>query len=424
MKAFEKIIGYDSVKTELYQIIDMFKNKELYEKMGAKLPKGVLIVGEPGMGKSMLAEALIEECNVKSYSIKMNKETKELINEITDTFLKASENESAIILFDDIDKFSEASGEKIDDKVFVTIQSGIDSVKNNNVLVVATANNYLKLPDSLIRNGRFDKKIELVTPSYDDARKIIEYYMKNKPVDPNLNYEDVSKMISYTSCADLQSILNRSAIYASYQRKQYIEMEYIVKSYLSDRYSSPDENYKCSDERIEETSLHEAGHAAVAEVLQKGSIGFVCVKTSGRNEVDGFTSINDELNRRPYRVLVALGGKAAVELFNNGKCASGCYSDLRNASSLLKSGIKNNGICGFGMLDNGHNQASDSYQERNEAVIAAELERYMFIAKEILLKNKDFLMALTKTLKDKHILLYSDIQKIRSTFEINCVSGI
>ena len=380
MKAFDKIIGYDSVKTEFYQIIDMFKNKELYEKMGAKLPKGVLIVGEPGMGKSMLAEALIEECNVKSYSIKMNKETKELINEITDTFLKASENESAIILFDDIDKFSEVSGENIDDKVFVTIQSGIDSVKNNNVLVVATANNYKKLPDSLKRNGRFDKKIELVTPSYEDARKIIEYYMKNKPVDPNLNYEDVSKMISYTSCADLQSILNRSAIFASYQRKEYIEMEDIVKSYLSDKYSSPDENYKCSDERIAETALHEAGHAAVAEVLQKGSIGFACVKTSGRNIVDGFTSISDELNRRPYRILVALGGKAAVELFSNGKCASGCFPDLKDASWLIEGGMNGDGTYGLCMLENSTNRTSDSYRERSEAVVGAELERYMFIA--------------------------------------------
>ena len=106
MKAFDNIIGYEYVKKELYQIIDMFKNKELYENMDAKLPKGIIIYGNPGMGKTMLANACIKESNVKSFEIKKNKKSEELMKEIAFIFSEAAKEKFAIILIDDIDKFS------------------------------------------------------------------------------------------------------------------------------------------------------------------------------------------------------------------------------------------------------------------------------------------------------------------------------
>lgn len=421
MKSFEKIIGYESVKKELYQIIDMFKNREMYERMDAKLPKGVLIYGNPGMGKTMLANALIEECNVKSFVIKKNKDDKEILDEISKTFAAAAKEENAIILFDDLDKFSESDGKNVDDKIFIAVQAGIDSVKDNNVLVIATANNIRKLPDSLIRNGRFDVKIYLNRPTSKDAQEIIKHYLKNKKVNPNLNLDDVSKMISYTSCVALETILNESAIIATYQRKEKIDIDDIVKAYLKDQYNSPDEDHKCNDDLVKETALHEAGHATIAEVLKEGSVGFISVNTSYGNNMAGFTHLCDQFMRRPEVVLVALGGKAAVELYHEGKCGSGCQEDLKKAASILRDGITDSGTCGLGMIDVGINgliPVSESLNKRQEAVVVAELERLMFITKDILIKNKDLLMGITNKLKEKHILLHSDIKEIRKSVKV------
>jgi len=426
MKAFDNIIGYEYVKKELYQIIDMFKNKELYENMDAKLPKGIIIYGNPGMGKTMLANACIKESNVKSFEIKKNKKSEELMKEIAFIFSEAAKEKFAIILIDDIDKFSEETEDNMDDELFVAIQSAIDSVKDNNVLVIATANNIMKLPDSLKRNGRFDVRIILRKPSREDAHKIIEFYLKDKKVDPNLNYDDVSKMINYTSCADLETILNESAIYATFQRKEYIEIDDIIKAYLRDKCDDFDGDYMCSDEEIEMSSLHEAGHAVVAEVLNEGSVGFVCIHRPGGNNFDGITQLSKEINSRPKLILLALGGKAAIELFNEGRCASGCKRDLITASNLIKDGMYNSGTYGLGLIKPLYpgEKSSEFLNYQKEAVVQAELERNMFIVKEILIKNKEFLMKLRDELKAKHVLLYSDIQRIKNTIQINTVSCI
>ena len=417
MSAFDKIIGYESVKNELYQIIDMFKNREMYQKMGANLPKGVLLYGAPGMGKTMLAQALIEECNVKTFVVKKNKDEKSSLIEITKTFELASKENESIVFIDDLDKFSDSNEYDVDDEAFVAVQAGIDSVKNKNVLVIATINNYRKLPTSLKRNGRFDRKIGLRSPTNEDAAKIIKYYLQSKSVDKNLNYEDVSKMISYTSCADLETILNESAIYATYARKESIDIEDIVKAYLRDQYNIPDENTKCSDEETEITSLHEAGHAVIGEAIKQGSVGFISVQTTGRSSKGGFTHFCEEFKRRPENVLIALGGKCAVELFYEGRCASGCQSDLSQAIGMLRDGVTESGTCGVGMLEI-TSEPSQNYVERNESVVQAELERFMFQAKDILLKNKDFVLKLTEKLKNKKNLLYSDIQEVRNTVQV------
>lgn len=421
MSSFDKIVGYESVKKEFYQIIDMFKNREMYEKIGAKFPKGILIYGDPGMGKTMLANALIQESKVKSFIIKKNKSETDLINEIRNIFNEASQQNNSIIMIDDIDKFSEESGKNVDDNVFITIQSGIDSVKEKNVLIVATANNHNKLPDSLKRNGRFDRKICLKSPTRSDANRIIEYYMKSKCVNENLNYEDVSKMISYTSCADLETILNESAIYAAYQRKDSIDIDDITKAYLRDLYSSPDEHFQCSNEELQATSIHEAGHAVIAEVLKRGSVGCICINTTGRNNANGSTHLCEDFIRRPENVLIALGGKAAVELFNEGKCGSGCQNDLMYAVSMIRDGINDSGTSGLSFVQVTNLRFSDPSNDflmKSEIATSAELERYMFIARDILIKNKEFVFKIAEKLKDKHVLLFSDVRKIREQVQI------
>ena len=237
-----------------------------------------------------------------------------------------------------------------------------------------------------------------------------------------MNFEDVVKMISYSTCADLESIINKSAIYAAYQRKEFIDIDDIVNSYLQENYDVRDESYKCSEEELEAVSMHEAGHIVIAEAIKEGSVGFASVKIAGRSGRLGFTKLCDDLETRTDSVLMALGGKVATETFYNGRCGSGCQSDLKMAASLIRDGLIGNATCGLGMLDvsnSGARYSSDSFAGKYETVTQAELERHLIIARQILINNKDFLLKLAKKLKEKKTLLYSDIRSIRESTTIN-----
>lgn len=413
MSAFDKVIGYETIKNELMQICDMVHNKECYETLGAKLPQGILLYGDPGLGKTLIAKCFIEESGLKSYVVRRNKGNDDFISNITETFQKAKENAAPCIVFlDDMDKFANEDSDHRDAEEYVAVQSGIDEVKNCDVFVLATANEMRKLPESLVRSGRFDRKIEVKRPTDKDANEIIEHYLSDKKVSENVNMEDLSKMISYSSCAELETILNEAAISAAYKRKTDIEMEDLVKSVLRMIYDSPDDYTKASAEDMKKTALHEAGHLVVSEVLCPGSVGLASLRSTGRDSTGGFIHRCKELSRRPYYVLVSLAGKAAVELYYCDTVASGCRSDINRACNYIRDGISENATLGFGMIDvstRSFPETSENMNSRSEAVTHAELERYMRIAKDILLKNREFLERVTAALIEKETLLYSDI---------------
>ena len=415
MNAFDKIIGYNNVKEEIYQIIDMYENLEYYKSLGASIPKGLMLYGEPGMGKTILAKALIKEAKVNSYLIRKNKSKNDILNEINEVFNNASKDESAIIFIDDIDKFKDLEGDIEDNEVLNTIQAKIDDVHDKNVLVVATCNDFKHLPDSLVRDGRFDRKIELKTPSKEDAAKIIKYYMKDKQVDQNLNYDDVTKLIQYSSCASLEKILNEAAITAGFQNKEYIEINDIVETYLKENYYDFYDIHSITEEKIEETSLHEAGHTVIAEILNEGSVDFVSIKTNNSN-IRGITKLDDEFFTPESDILISLGGKAACELYLNGKNADGCVKDLSSTRDTLRKELEMKGTYGMGFL--GELSNNEDARVKTEIAIQVELERYFVIAKRIIISNKTFLMNVYNELKSKNYLLASDIKRIREVSDI------
>ena len=419
MNAFDKIIGYNNVKEEIYQIIDMYENLEYYKSLGASIPKGLMLYGEPGMGKTILAKALIKEAKVNSYLIRKNKSKNDILNEINEVFNKASKDESAIIFIDDIDKFKDLEGDIEDNEVLNTIQAKIDDVHDKNVLVVATCNDFKHLPASLVRDGRFDRKIELKTPSKEDAAKIIKYYMKDKQVDQNLNYDDVTKLIQYSSCASLEKILNEAAITAGFQNKEYIEINDIVETYLKENYYDFYDIHNITEEKIEETSLHEAGHTVIAEILNEGSVNFVSIKTNN-SYLRGITKLDDEFFTPESDILISLGAKAACELYLNGKNADGCTSDLSSARELLRKELEMKGTYGMGFL--GELSNNEDSRVKTEIAIQVELERYFVIAKRILISNKTFLMNVYNELKSKNYLLASDIKRIREVSDIKSLT--
>lgn len=157
MSAFDKIIGYSAIKKELRQISDTLKNKDVYAGLGVSAPKGLLLYGEPGVGKSLMASAIIEESGRKVFTCRKDKPNGDFVKEIKATFDKAAENAPSIVYLDDMDKFTNGDERHPDAEEYVTVQSCIDEVKGKQVFVLATANNIRCLPHSLRRAGRFDR---------------------------------------------------------------------------------------------------------------------------------------------------------------------------------------------------------------------------------------------------------------------------
>ena len=338
MSAFEKVIGYESIKNELMQICDMVHNKERYEALGARMPSGVLLHGAPGIGKTLIAKCFIEECKINTYTLRSNKGTDKFVDEITEVFEKAKKNSPSIIFLDDMDKFANDDEAHRDAKEYVAVQAGIDSVKECDVFVIATTNDIRKLPQSLIRPGRFDKTIIMKSPTKEDAQKIIKHYLNNKKLSKNVNFDDLCNMISYHSCADLETIINEAAISAGFAGKESINMDDLINAVLRLQYNSPDDLMQKEKDEIRKVAFHEAGHLVVSEVIKPGCIGLASIRTRGRSNTGGFIHICDDLERRPHNIMVALGGKVATELYYSEACASGCYSDLEKAISLLRDG--------------------------------------------------------------------------------------
>ena len=236
MNAFDKVIGYKATKRELLQLCDMLRNREIYEEMGARLPHGLLLYGDPGLGKTLLARCFVEESGLHTITVRRDKGGDAFIDGITQAFASAKTKAPSIVLLDDMDKFANEDDTHCDAPEYAAVQAGIDDVKDAGVFVIATANDIRKLPSSLRRSGRFDRKIGLQAPTASDAEEIITHYLKTKRVSDSVNMEDLTRMMRYNSCAELETILNEAAVRAAFARKTGIDMEDMVSVVLKQQY--------------------------------------------------------------------------------------------------------------------------------------------------------------------------------------------
>lgn len=416
MSAFDRIIGYDTIKKELVQLCDMFHNYDLYKKLGAKLPSGVLLYGDPGLGKSLMAKCFIEESGVKAFTVRRNK-NEDFVDEITSSFEEARKAAPSIVFLDDMDKFANVDDEHPDAPEYVAVQAGIDSVKGEGVFVFATVNEVHKLPDSLRRSGRFDRKMEVQIPTEKDAENMIQYYLTDKPVADDVNMRDLANMISYCTCAELETILNEAAITAAYERHEKIEMQDMLHAVLRMEYNSPDIDYKTNAEDLKRVAMHEAGHLVVSEALCPGSVGLASIRATGRESENGFIHRCKEIRNREQHIMISLAGKVAAEMYHPQTRAQGCYSDLKRAFNAIRDDISESAACGIGMIDVADYrfpETSESLNARNEAVVHAEMERYAYEVRNILIRNRDFLEKAAEALLEKETLLSSDIEELRS----------
>jgi len=238
-------------------------------------------------------------------------------------------------------------------------------------------------------------------------------------VSDTVNMEDLTKMISYSSCAELETILNEAAINAAYERKEYIEMNDLVDAVLRMEYDSPDNYAKLSVESAKKTALHEAGHLVICEVLVPESVGLASIRAVANESTAGFIHRCKDLPKEYYHALVALGGKAAMDLYYANECDSGSRADIENAANIIKNGIAWDADRGLGMVGIDVSRGiTEHSRSRIEVATQNELERLLIKAKEILLNNRAFLEKTAEALIEKETLLFSDICEIKKKVKV------
>jgi len=419
MNNFDAIIGYDREKDELKQICDTLKRREHYASFGVKPPKGVLLEGVPGVGKTMMAWALIDGSGLKYYHVKKDKPDGEFVKSITQAFEDAKANAPSLIFLDDVDKFAEQSGrDNANQEEFVAIQTGMELIRDCDVMVIATANEISYLPESLRRNGRFDKIISVTFPTGEDAIKIIDHYLEGKRVAKNVQGKYIAKMMTKCSCATLSTVLNEAGIYAAYNDCCEISFEHITAAIARIVGNINLYEHPCSRKELERTAYHEAGHAVMA-MLSKGlepTLSTVC-KYDGKRGVCFY-----DMNKGDYtdftlleeRIMCALGGRAA-EMVQFGEIFPGGISDNEHAYSQMEELLTQECMLGYKYA-----YFKASWDERVSRVkmdaienrISESLEEYFNKAKMIIMKHKKLLDRVADGLMEKRVLSIVEFEQI------------
>lgn len=359
---FAEIAGNDSAKQDLMEVVDFLKHPKKFLALGAKIPKGVLLVGPPGTGKTMMARAVAGEASVPFFSISGSEFVEMFVgvgaSRVRDLFEKAKKNAPCIIFIDEIDAVGRRRGsgmggghderEQTLNQILVEMD-GFE--KDQNVIVLAATNRADVLDPALLRPGRFDRRVNISLPERQDRLAILKVHFKNKPASENVNLDALAAKTAGMSGADLANIANEAAIRAARLNHQQIDNADVTEA-LEKVAIGPERKSNIMREKDKEmTAYHEGGHALVAEVLPD-SDNVHKVTIIPRGGTGGVTWTIPEYDR-PYtsvseykdELAKALGGRIAEEVvYGRDHITSGASSDLRMATSLARSMIIEQGM--------------------------------------------------------------------------------
>lgn len=417
MSEFDKIIGYENEKTELIRLCNVISNREKYLSFGIKIPQALLIYGEPGLGKTLMAEAFIKESKRKCFSCKKDKPDGKFVSEIAAVFDKATENQPSIVFLDDMDKFAEDNlNIDCNKEEFVTVQTCLEKIKGQDVFVIATANNIRNLPESLLRSGRFGRQIKVGYPQKKDAVKIISHYLSNKKISNEIKVETLADILNKKSCAVLESVINEAGIYAVYSGFDEIKMDHIKEAVLRVVLETIEtERENPENERL--VAYHEAGHA-VMSVLADKKVGIVTIKkfgdTGGICRQYGYSKTYEGVQEFKNEIMIILAGKAAVEIQFN-ESDMGVESDMLKLSGEVRYALESLCLYGFDYLYDQNDYSRKQSAERNDKVIQkmTDIIKELYEeCKNMLIENKQMLDAIAGALLEKKVLIWDDVEAI------------
>lgn len=416
LHSFDKVIGYDDEKKKLMPICDMMRNPDKYKRLGVVMPSGALLQGEPGYGKTLLANCFIEACGVPCFTCRKDKADGEFIDHMRKCFDDAMESAPAIVFLDDMDKFANEDKDHKNAEEYVAIQACIDNVKGKDIFVIATTNDLNNLPDSLLRAGRFDINLIIRGLEAEDQIKLIQHFLSDKVFIESISPEEILNILGGgISCAELEKIINDAAMKVAFENRDTVTRDDIVTACLNQHFGGTESSKQQSKERRLAIAYHEAGHVVVGEILIPNSTSLASIKayrSSGAGVTCHFDA-GDQAKTYEYqinRVAGILAGKAATQVVF-GNIDMGTRSDLQKARDLLEDLRDDNAAFGFEYCTTW--MTSGATRREAELVISNELQKQYEKAEEILLENKPFLDAVANALLEKETIFATDILSIK-----------
>ncbi len=442
---FKDVAGIDEERQELEEIVDFLKNGEKYIKLGAKIPKGVLLVGSPGTGKTLMAKAVAGEAGVPFFSISGSDFVEMFVgvgaSRVRDLFEQAKKNQPCIIFIDEIDAVGRQRGagmggghderEQTLNQLLVEMD-GFD--ENTNIIIIAATNRPDILDNALLRPGRFDRQIAVSTPDINGREQILEVHAKNKPLAEDVDLKVLAKRTPGFTGADLQNLLNEAALYAARLNKEKISMSEIDVSIDKVIAGIEKKSKVMTDEDKETTAYHEVGHALISKFIEEGDV-LHKVSIIPRGMALGLTwykpkdeSVSTRKTKLLARITAALGGRAAEEImYGRESVCTGAAQDLKVVTDMARKMVTAWGMSDkMGNMTYGKNDEhvfmgrdfghTKDYSEETAAALDKEVKRIVDeryeVAKKILTENKDMLEAISKELLEKETLDEKEVDEI------------
>jgi len=358
---FKDVAGNEAAKQDLAEIVDFLKEPKKYEKLGAKIPRGVLLAGEPGTGKTLMARAVAGEASVPFFSISGSEFAEMFVgvgaSRVRDLFAKAKKNAPSIIFIDEIDavahkRDARGGAGREDEQTLNQILVEMDGFDNDSgVIVIAATNRVDMLDKALLRPGRFDRHVNVTLPERKDRLEILEVHFKNKPKQKDINLDALAAKTAGSSGADLANIANEAAITAAREGHKEITNADLTEAFERVAIGPERKSKAMNDHERKVTAYHEAGHAIVGHVLPDSDpVHKVTIIPRGRTGgVTWFLPPEDRSYKSIYELkdilARAMGGRIAEKLtFGPEAVTTGASSDLKNVAELSKSMIVEEGM--------------------------------------------------------------------------------
>ncbi|MEZ2321887.1 MAG: ATP-dependent zinc metalloprotease FtsH [Microcoleus sp.] len=367
---FDDVAGIEEAKEELQEVVTFLKKPERFNAIGAKIPRGVLLIGPPGTGKTMLAKAIAGEAGVPFFSISGSEFVEMFVgvgaSRVRDLFRKAKENSPCIVFIDEIDAVGRQRGAGIGggnderEQTLNQLLTEMDGFEGNSgVIIIAATNRPDVLDTALLRPGRFDRQVTVDLPSYKGRLGILEVHARNKKLDPEVTLDNIARRTPGFSGADLANLLNEAAILTARRRKDTIanlEINDAIDRITIGLTLNP----LLDSKKKWMTAYHEVGHALVATMLKNADPVEKVTIIPRSGGIEGFTSfsLDDEmidsegLRSRSLmlnRITVALGGRAAeAEIYGDDEIDTGAGSDIQKVSSLAREMVTLYGMSDLG----------------------------------------------------------------------------
>lgn len=430
---FQDVAGLEEEKSDLEEIVDFLKNPAKYTSLGARIPKGVLLEGAPGTGKTLLAKAVAGEAGVPFYSISGSDFVEMFVgvgaSRVRDMFEEAKKNSPCIVFIDEIDAVARRRGTGVGgghDEREQTLNQLLVEMDgfgvNEGIIVMAATNRADILDPAILRPGRFDRKITVARPDVKGREEILAVHARKKPLGDDVNLTEIAQTTAGFSGADLENLLNEAAIRAARENRSYINQTDIRAAFIKVGIGAEKKSRVISDKEKKITAYHESGHAILFHELEDvGPVYSVSIIPTGVGAA-GYTMplpSRDEMfatrGQMLHEIMVDFGGRIAEELILD-DITTGASNDIQKATATARSMVTKYGMSAsigainyqqeeedvFLGYDLGHSSRNSEYMAGEiDKEVKAIIERCYEDAKTIIMAHEDVLHASAKLLMEK-----------------------